>query len=308
MITRSECVLITGGAGFTGRRLAERLRQNGQDVVTLSLHAGDATGLVADLRDVDSVTRSLLHLRPRVIVHLAGIAAPSHGDIAEIYSANVVGTANLFTALAAAKAEPDVVIVASSGQVYAPAAGDAPLAEDAPLGPRSHYAVSKHATEEIASIHARRFPIIVTRAFNYTGPGQTPNFLVPKIVRHYAERRSEIRLGNLDLYRDFSDVDRAVEAYARLVLQSIAPTVVNVCSGRAIYLADILKLMEEISRHSLRRVTAPSLVRDDEPRYLVGSPARLESLVGRLPNPEFRDTLARMFDSIREEATGVAAP
>jgi nucleoside-diphosphate-sugar epimerase len=123
LIIRSECVLITGGAGFTGRRLAERLRQNGQDVVTLSLHAGDAAGLVADLRDVDSVTRALSHLRPRAIVHLAGIAAPSHWDIAEIYSANVIGTANLFTALAAAKAEPDVVIVASSGQVYAPTAG-----------------------------------------------------------------------------------------------------------------------------------------------------------------------------------------
>jgi GDP-D-mannose dehydratase len=80
---------------------------------------------------------------------------------------------------------------------------------------------------------------------------------MPKIVWHYAERRSEARLGNLDLYRDFSDVNWAVGAYARLILQSNAPAVVNVCSGRAIHLADILIIMEEISWHWLRRVTDP---------------------------------------------------
>jgi nucleoside-diphosphate-sugar epimerase len=299
-------VLITGGTGFTGRRLAKRLRQDGHDVAALSQHAAGGGSVVADLSDVDAATRVLSQLRPRAIIHLAGVAAPSHSDIAEIYRANVIGTANLFSAIVTAKAEPDLVIVASSGQVYARAADATPLPEDAPLAPGSHYAVSKHATEEIAALFARRFRVIVTRAFNYTGPGQDPSFLVPKIVRHYVERRSEIRLGNLDLYRDISDVERAVEAFARLVSRAIAPSVVNICSGRAVHLADILTIMEEISRHKLRIVTDPAFVRADEPRYIIGSPARLEGLVGPLPNPEFRDTLARMFDAMREQAKGAA--
>lgn len=313
MASRSECVLITGGTGFTGRRLAERLRQDGHDVAALSQHAADGGSLVADLCDVEGTTQALSHLRPRAIVHLAGVAAPSHDDIAEMYCANVVGTANLFSAIAAAKLEPDLVIVASSGQVYAPAKDATPLSEDAPLAPTSHYAVSKHATEEVASLFARRFRIIVTRAFNYTGPGQDLSFLVPKIVRHYVERRSEIRLGNLDLYRDISDVERAVAAFARLLSRAIAPTVVNICSGRAVHLADILTIMEEISRHRLRTVTDPAFVRADEPRWIIGSPARLEGLVGPLPNPEFRDTLARMYDAMsfdakREQTKGAAPP
>jgi nucleoside-diphosphate-sugar epimerase len=301
-------VLITGGTGFTGRRLAQRLRQEGHDVAAMSQHAADGGSVVADLCDVDAATRVLAQLRPRVIIHLAGMAAPSHNDIAEIYRANVIGTTNLFTAITAANLEPDLVIVASSGQVYAPAKDATPFREDAPLAPTSHYAVSKHATEEIASLFASRFRIIVTRAFNYTGPGQDLSFLVPKIVRHYVERRSEIRLGNLDLYRDISDVERAVEAFARLVSLAIAPTVVNICSGRAVHLVDILTIMEEISRHKLRTVTDPAFVRADEPRYIIGSPARLEGLVGPLPNPEFRDTLARMYDAMCEQTKGAVPP
>jgi nucleoside-diphosphate-sugar epimerase len=297
-------VLITGGTGFTGRPLAARLRRDGYKVVAVSHDADDADDadvLKVDLRDAEGLTRAVAQIDPGAIVHLAGIAAPSHGDIGEIYSANVVGTANLFAAITAAKIEPRIVIVASSGQLYAVAEDSGPLGEDAPLAPRSHYAVSKHATEQIASIYADKFAIIVTRPFNYTGPGQTTRFVVPKIVRHYAEGRDEIQLGNLDAFRDFSDVDRVVEAYARLVTRPIDPTVVNICSGRVVYLADVVKIMTELSGHALRVVTDPALVRAGEPRVIVGSPARLESLVGPLPNPAFRETLQRMYDAFCAE-------
>jgi len=309
---RSQRVLVTGARGFTGNPLVERLRQDGHEVVALSRKDNDGREVDVDLRDFDGLMRMLSQLRPAAVVHLAGIATLNHGDIGEIYSTNVVGTATLFAALAAAKIEPGIVIVASSGQLYAPTEDGAPLGEDAPLAPKSHYAVSKHAAEEIAAVYARQFRIIVTRPFNYTGPGQTTSFLVPKIVRHYAERRGEIRLGNLDVFRDFSDIDRVVEAYARLVTRSIDPTTVNICSGRVVYLADVVKIMTELSGHSMRVLTDRALLRADEPRVIVGSPARLESLVGPLPNPEFRDTLARMFeamcDATREPAKGAAPP
>jgi GDP-6-deoxy-D-talose 4-dehydrogenase len=296
---RSERVLITGSSGFTGRPLAERLRQDGHDVVGLSHEATDAGAVKVNLCDFDAITQALKRIRPGAIVHLAGIASTTHGKIGEMYSANVVGTANLFAALAATNIEPRVVIVASSGQVYATTGADIPLVEDGPLAPKSHYAVSKRATEEIATMYSRRFPVIVARPFNYTGPGQTTAFLVPKIVQHYAEQRSEIRLGNLDLYRDFSDIGRIVEAYSRLVSHSIDPTTINLCSGRAVHLANILTTMEDISGHPLRLVTDPSLFRADEPRFIVGSLSRLESLLGPLPNPEFRETLVRMYDALR---------
>jgi nucleoside-diphosphate-sugar epimerase len=120
---------------------------------------------------------------------------------------------------------------------------------------------------------------------------------------HYAERKSEIRLGNLDLFRDYSDISRVVEAYTRLLSPSIAPTTTNICSGRAIQLVDIIKFMDELTGHPIRVVTDPSLVRSGEPQFIVGSPARLESLVGPLPNPEFRETLAEMYDRARVQGS-----
>jgi GDP-6-deoxy-D-talose 4-dehydrogenase len=299
--SRSERVLITGGAGFTGRPLAERLRQDGNDVVILSRKAADEYEFNINLCDFDAVTQALTRIKPGAIVHLAGIATPTHSKIGEMYSANVVGTANLFAALASAKVEPRVVIIASSAQVYAGPDTNVPLTEEAPLAPKTHYAVSKCATEKIAAIYSRHFPIIVARPFNYTGPGQTTDFLVPKIVQHYAERRSEIRLGNLDLFRDISDIKRVVEAYSRLVSRSIGPTTVNICSGRAIRLADIPRIMDDVSGHPVNLVFDSSLFRSDEPQYIVGSPSRLEALIGPLPNPELRDTLVRMYDAFRTE-------
>jgi nucleoside-diphosphate-sugar epimerase len=304
LVARSERVLITGATGFTGRLLAGRLRQNGQEVIAFS-HGADGAGVRnIDLRDLHSLTQAFSQIRPSAVVHLAGIAATDHSDIGEIYSANVVGTANLFAALAVAKVEPQIVIVASSAQVYAAQNGAAPLTEDSPLAPQSHYAVSKRAAEDIARIYASRFPVIVTRPFNYTGPGQFSSFLVPKIVQHYAEGKSEIRLGNLDLFRDFSDVGRVVEVYYRLVSDAIEPDTVNICSGRSVRLADIPKILEEISGCTVEVITDPSLFRRDEPHIIAGSPSRLEKLVGPLPNPEFRETLFEMYKMSRLALSG----
>jgi nucleoside-diphosphate-sugar epimerase len=307
LVSLSDRVLITGGSGFTGRHLAERLRRDGHEVVALAHETSNATVLNVDLRDFDGLTQALLRTHPSAIVHLAGIAEPAYGNVGDIYSANVVGTANLFASLTAAKIEPRIVIVASSAHVYQIADGK-PLTEDDPVRPETHYGISKRATEDIAAIYSGQFPIIITRPFNYTGPGQTTHFLVPRIVSHYVEHRSEIRLGNLDLFRDYSDISRVVEAYARLLSGSVGPTTTNICSGRAIHLVDILKFMNELSGYPIRVVTDPSLVRSGEPQSIVGSPARLESLVGPLPNPEFRETLTRMYNEFCDQQTVVNTP
>lgn len=295
LVSRSESVLITGGSGFTGRSLTKRLRQDGYSVTSISRHASDAGSLKMDLYDLDGLTQVLSRNQPNAIVHLAGISAPSHNNIPEIYSANVIGTANLFAAIERARLEPRIVIVASSAQLYAVASKSDPLEEDSQLTARTHYAISKRATEEIAAIYSRKFPVLVTRPFNYTGPGQNAHFLIPKIVQHYAERQSEIRLGNLDLFRDFSDVVRVVEAYTRFVSCPVNPTTVNICSGRSVHLLEIIDIMTDLSGYQIRVISDSSLFRSDEPRSIVGSPARLESLIGELPNPEFRETLRRML-------------
>ena len=177
MVSRSERVLITGGGGFTGRQLAERLRQDGYEVVALSHEANDVSALNIDLRDIGKLTEALSKFRPNAIVHLAGIAAPTYGNVGEIYSANVVGTANLFAALIGGKNRAeDCHRCQQRPGLRVDQTLRCTITEDSPLAPKTHYAVSKRATEEIAAIYSRQFPIIVTRPFNYTGPGQMTEF------------------------------------------------------------------------------------------------------------------------------------
>jgi nucleoside-diphosphate-sugar epimerase len=302
LVSLSEQVLVTGATGFTGRLLVQRLRDDGYDVIAPSHGSTDPGAMNVDFCDFDRLTEFFSTIQPNVVVHLAGIAAPYHHKIDEIYRANVVGTGNLFVALSARKHKPRLIIVASSAQVYDTASASEPLTEDTPLAPKSHYAVSKRATEDIASIYANEFSVVVTRPFNYTGPGQSDEFIVPKIVQHYAKRRPEIRVGSLDRFRDFSDIRRVVEVYARLISRSVEPATVNICSGRTVYLGDIFKIMEDVSGHTLNIVTEPSFFRNDDPRIIVGSPLRLDSAVGPLPNPPFRETLTRMYEACMQEA------
>lgn len=303
MASRSDRILLTGSGGFTGRPLAERLRADGHTVIGLTRHPGEAGELAGDLSNADWVRQVVADVKPTLVLHLAGITTVLHADIGEVYAVNVLGTANLLAALANLAARPRLTIIASTAAVYAASGGEAPIGEDAPLDPKSHYAASKRAVEDVARLFGERLPILVTRPFNYTGPGQSTTFLVPKIVDHFARRARQIELGNLDLLRDISDVDRVVEAYARLVSAATRPTTVNICSGRTVLLRNIVALMQEISGHRIEIVQSPALMRGNEAHSIMGSAARLEALVGELPNPDFSATLRRMYEARRAEAS-----
>lgn len=297
MDSRSERVLLTGSGGFTGRPLVARLREDGHEVIGLTKGPGAEDEITGDLLDRDWVHRIVAETQPTVIIHLAAVSSTQHAH-SSAYSINVDGTANLLSAATGLRQRPQRVIIASSAAVYAPPREDQPIAEDHPLEPRGQYGASKQAMERVASAFADRLPIVVTRPFNYTGPGQDPaHFLVPKIVDHFARRAPRINLGNIDLYRDFSDVRRVVEVYARLVSHPADHAVINVCSGRTVHLVGMIGFMSEISGHSIEIIRDPALVRPGEPQTIRGSVKRLQSVLGDLPNPDFEGTLRWMYEA-----------
>ena len=89
--------------------------------------------------------------------------------------------------------------------------------KNVPPAPVNHYANSKLAMEHTARTYGERLPLLITRPFNYTGPGQATHFLVPKIVEHIKRRETVIELGNTHVSRDFSDVRDIVAVYAHLL-------------------------------------------------------------------------------------------
>lgn len=296
-------ILVTGAHGFTGRYLAAELQRAGYEVHGLVRDAAsdDVIGVSAlhpvDLSDIARLTSVLREVQPHKVVHLAAIAFVAHGDVEAIYRTNLVGTRNLLEGLTQAKVPLDAVLLASSANVYGNSVGGV-LDENTPPAPANDYAVSKLAMECAARLYAGRLPLIMVRPFNYTGVGQAESFLIPKIVNHVRRRAPVIELGNLDVARDFSDVRNVVQLYRRLLE---APAAVgqtfNVCSGQAWSLNEVLTMVREISGHNFEVRVNPAFVRQNEVKTLVGSRARLDAVVGAVPEITLRDTLRWMLEA-----------
>lgn len=287
-------VFVTGLSGFTGPYVARVLQAAGHDV-----NWPDATSAF-DLRQPASLIAALEAAQPDYVVHLAGLSSVTHADAAELYAVNAVGTGNLLQAIADAAPNVCKVLLASSANVYGNADVD-PIDETVPPAPVNHYACSKLAMEFIARTWFDRLPIVVTRPFNYTGPGQTEAFLIPKLVAHYAGRQPVLELGNIDVERDFSDVRMVADAYVRLLTGETAGVVVNVCSGVGRSLRSVLAELKAITGHEPEIRVAPSLVRRAEVRRLVGSDGLLRKCVGPMVYTHFSDTLRWMVDQYSVE-------
>jgi nucleoside-diphosphate-sugar epimerase len=290
--------LLTGCHGFTGRYVAAELEAAGYEVVGLA-HDGDPPRegvLRANLLDRAAVGRAVSKARADVALHLAAISFVAHGDADEIYRTNVVGTRNLLDALAAADVKPQRVVLASSANIYGNAAVD-PIVENTPPAPANDYAVSKLAMEYMARLWMDRLPVVLVRPFNYTGVGQHENFLIPKIVAHFRRGEKLIELGNTDVARDFSDVRDIARAYAAIVEKAPAGEVVNLCSGIAHPLGEVLDTMARIAGYAIEVRVNPAFVRSNEVKRLVGSNAHLRELTGFAPSIALEETLHWMYSA-----------
>lgn len=296
-------VLITGVDGFTGRYVAQELHRAGYVVhgMVRKLTADGVPGVQqlhpCDLSDAEGVRKVIEAAQPQLVVHLAAIAFVGQADAALMYQTNVVGTRNILEALVnlGTSSGLEAVLVASSANIYGNATPGV-ISEDAPYAPANDYAVSKVAMEYLCDLYRERLPLIVTRPFNYTGVGQSLNFVVPKIVDHATRRAPQIELGNLDVARDFSDVRYVAQVY-RCLLECPAAigTRVNVCSGQAYTLSDVLSLVAKISGHTMDVRVNPAFVRANEVKVLQGDGARLTALVGKVPPIALADTLQWML-------------
>ena len=201
---------------------------------------------------------------------------------------------NLLDALVLLPTAPKKVILASSATVYGDQ-GCEVLDESMCPKPVNHYGCSKLAMEQMASNYQSRLPLLITRPFNYTGPGQESHFLIPKIVSHYREGKKEIELGNLHVEREFNDIRDICKMYSALLESDIIDERVNLCTNRGIALLDVIGMMNEIAGYEITVSVNPAFVRPNEIKRLVGSSVKLEAMIGEIPLRPFRETLEMMY-------------
>lgn len=281
--------LVTGIAGFTGPHLRRALEAAGYEAFGPAEHA-------LDLTDAAAVERYVAAERFDCVIHLAGISFVAHEHQADIYRVNLLGTLNLLQAIARRGSPPRKIILASSANVYGRPAR-LPVAEDAMPAPLSHYGVSKLAMEHMARLWFDRLPILLVRPFNYTGAGQSEKFVLAKLSARFRSRAREVELGDTSVVREFNDVRDIAQIYARLLDCPLAGEAVNLCSGIGHRLQHVLQALERLSGHHLEVRASPGLLRANEIPELVGSPARLSGVLGRLSFRPLDDTLRWMLSA-----------
>jgi nucleoside-diphosphate-sugar epimerase len=277
-------IAITGGAGFTGRHFAHSAQNAGHQVVAVR----------SDLTDAQALATELGQIEVDAVVHLAAISFVGHQDERAFYDVNLFGTLNLLDALAGNGRALRRVLLASSANIYGNGS-NGPISEELPPAPVNHYAMSKLAMEHMARRYLDRLPLITVRPFNYTGPGQALQFVIPKLVDHFQRRAPTVRLGNVNVQREYNDVRFVCETYLQLLEHGRNGETYNVCTGNTHDLQTVISLLGQLTGHQIGVEVDPALVRANEVQKLCGSPARIQSLLPALPSFSLEDTLRWML-------------
>ncbi len=279
-------ILVTGSDGFTGRYFVEQARAAGHEIHPLK----------ANLERDSDVLEEVYASAPDVVVHLAGVSYVGHHNNGDFYRTNLLGTMHLLSALNTLENPPSKVLLASSANVYGNSTRS-PINEEEPPRPVNHYASSKLAMENMALTYASDLPIIITRPFNYTGVGQGANFLIPKLVDHFAKRRDVIELGNLNISREFNDVRMVVSAYLGLIKAGVPGSIYNICTGVSHTLNSVVERLQVKTGHKIEIKVNKDLIRTNEVQNLFGAPEKLINTIPDLHAVDLDQTLSWMLDN-----------
>lgn len=304
-------VLVTGADGFVGGWLVRALLERGQEVTGIHRTGGPPSRLLTpaeqaavqwrhmELGDSASVAGAVAG-RWDAVVHLAALAsgADARRDPALAWEINAAGTSRLAESLESGTR----LLLVSTGEVYGPGQG-LPRDETDPAAPVSPYAASKVGAE-IAALEAatrRGLGLIVARAFQCTGPGQEPRFVIPAFAQRLKEAgrtgRDTIETGNLDPVRDLLDVRDVATAYIALLERGAPGQVYNVATGVGHALRAVLERLQALAGVRVVPRPEPALVRAADIMHLVGNSAKLRNATGWAPRFTLDRTLQDLLDA-----------
>jgi UDP-glucose 4-epimerase len=306
---RKKRVLVTGGAGFVGSHVAERLAPAAVLSVLDDFSRGRGDWLPTevdavyrvDVRDRAGVFAAFADFRPTCVLHLAAVhfipAVDGAPQAAE--AINVAGTKNISDAVIRHGVEQ--VIFASSGAVYPDY--DGPLSEEHPIAPIDLYGRTKAAGEQILRESAAVSGASTTfaRLFNVIGQRETNPHIFPEIVEQLRNGADELALGNVHTARDFIDARDVAAALERLI--EIAPSGVsayNVGTGCAVTVRQVVTACSALLGKRIRIAGDRQRLRPVDRKLLVADNRKLRRC-GWYPQYTLEDTLGELLAVARAD-------
>lgn len=304
--------LVVGGAGFVGNYLNEALLKKGFETYTTllpGLKAEVPEGVrtyFSDITEPEETERLLRELKPDFIFHLAAQSSVrlSWEQPRLTTEVNAVGAVNLFEGIRKACPAAKTLVVGSSEE-YGAIGYTEPVRETEPPQPTNLYALTKLFQERLAKLYADAYGLhfVMTRSFNHFGPRQSRQFVVADFCSQVAaiergEREPVISVGNLDAYRDFTDVRDVVRAYLLLAERGERGEIYNVGSGSCLRIRDILELVLSLSEREIEvKIDEKKFRPIDVPRICADAD-KLKAL-GWEPQIPVRETIRDTLDFYR---------
>lgn len=306
--------LITGINGFAGSYLAEALLKAGYSVIGL-VQPGTSLSNISAIKDrlslfeVDLLAQNDLgniisKISADVVFHLAGASSvkESFEQPSKYFEVNVIGGLNLLASCKKALPKSRILLI-TSGEVYGESLGSGEKTnESAPLIPKSPYAASKAALDMLGRIYHESSgqDIIIARPFNHIGNRQADMFFVPAVARQVAEivnkkRPNVIELGDIDVYRDFTDVRDMAQAYIALAQKGIPGKAYNICSGNRYLLRDIVNELIRISGIKIEIRIDPARLRKSDIKDIRVDNSLLIKETGWKPRIRIEDSLSDIY-------------
>jgi len=309
-------ILITGLTGFVGSHLAEYCLTKAKTKVfgtTLPYRFYDEMKRIEhiknkielfelDLNNKVAVRKILKKIKPDKIFHLAAqsVVSASWQSPEHTLSNNIMAELNIFEVLRELKLNPIIHIAGSSEEYGLIFKNELPVKETNPFRPLSPYAVSKITQEMLAFQYHRSYGLktVTTRAFNHDGPRRgkeyvTSNFARQIVAIEKGRQKPIIEVGNLNVYRDYSDVRDIVRAYWLAVEKCKYGESYNVGSGKVYQIKDVLKILLSYSTfgRKIKIEKNPKLMRPSDIPIIQCDSTKFRKITGWKPEIDFRDTL-----------------
>ncbi|MGH9391972.1 MAG: SDR family oxidoreductase [Vicinamibacteria bacterium] len=306
-------ILVTGGGGFIGSHLVERIAREGHPVRVLDNFStgresnlegigGDIEVIKGDIRDEKTVRRAVRDIG--FVYHEAALPSVARSVEApeESNAVNIDGTLRLL--VAAKEAGLRRFVYASSSSVY----GDSPSlpkSEDMTPGPLSPYAVQKLVGEYYCRVFSLIYGLetLSLRYFNIFGPRQDPDSeysaVIARFLRDALSGRAATIHGDGEQSRDFTYVENVVEAnWAALAVKRTAGEVLNIACGERISVKDLYERVKKVTGSRAEAVHGPA--RSGDVRHSLASIDQARAFLGYRPLVGLEEGLRRTKEWMRD--------
>lgn len=307
--------LITGIEGFVGKYLSDHLLAQGDMVCGTYLTEGNLSNLDTrvecfqmDITDATGVKKVLLETEPDVIYHLAAqsSAGVSWKKPQMTVQVNVIGTLNILEFLRMEMPETRILLIGSSEEYGYVKPEDMPVSEDQPYVPGNPYAISKIGQSMFGKLYARAYglDVIMIKAFNHFGPGQSDTFVISDFAKRIAMiekglMKPVLKVGNLEAERDFTDVRDVVRAYRLLADRGEKGEMYNVGSGSSRKIQDILDLLLSFVDVDVQMIEDSGRMRPSDVPVIRCDHRKLCKSTGWEPKHKFKESVLSVLEHWR---------